>query len=164
MTIRKSKDLSEILGDANLGGLLSELSRCTVVLHVCLAQANGGTSLHAPVYNLLPADLRLPPSEALATLLTSSVTNFSHPSFLRPGPLLSPSLPTLLLFECVLVYMAPEASSSLIQWFVDYFSGNQREDAVLGGIVYEMFGLGDSFGRVMVNNLKVAANFYSKYI
>jgi len=134
MAIRKSKDLSMILGDAKL--------------------ANGGTSLHAPVYNLLSADLRLPPSETLATLLTSSSINPSNPSSLRPDPLLSPSLPTLLLFECVLVYMPPEASSSLIQWFVDYFATNNQKGAVLGCIVYEMFGLGDPFGRVMLNNLK----------
>jgi hypothetical protein len=82
----------------------------------------------------------------------------------QPDPLLSPSLPTLLLFECVLVYMAPEASSSLIQWFVDYFSSDNQEHAVLGGIVYEMFGLNDSFGRVMLNNLKVLRNFKSAYI
>ena len=51
--------------------------------------------------------------------------------------------------------MAPEASSALIQWFVDYFSNDNQEGAVLGGIVYEMFGLNDPFGRVMLNNLKV---------
>jgi len=135
MAIRKSKDLSTILGDTKL--------------------VNGGTSLHAHVYNLLSADLRLPPSETLATLLTSpSSINHSNPPSSRPDPLLSPSLPTLLLFECVLVYMAPEASSSLIQWFVDYFANNNQKDAILGGIVYEMFGLGDPFGRVMLNNLK----------
>lgn len=74
-------------------------------------------------------------------------------------PLLSPDVPTLLLFECVLVYMTPEASAQLVQWFIDYFSSTDnnanRKPRVLGGIVYEMFGLNDPFGRVMVNNLKV---------
>jgi len=51
--------------------------------------------------------------------------------------------------------MPPKASSALIQWFVDYFSSDSKKGAVLGGIVYEMFGLGDSFGRVMQNNLKL---------
>lgn len=51
------------------------------------------------------------------------------------------------------------ASSALIEWFVDYFSkplpdgGNSC--GILGGIVYEMFGLGDAFGKVMRDNLKV---------
>ncbi|KAL1756640.1 S-adenosyl-L-methionine-dependent methyltransferase [Schizophyllum commune] len=95
---------------------------------------NGGMGLHSAKYHLLPADLRHPPNQAFAAL-TSDI--------------LSPSLPTLLLFECVLVYMTPAASASLIQWFVD------RISAPLGGIVYEMFGLNDSFGTVMVNNLRV---------
>lgn len=135
MAIRKSRDLSAILGDAKL--------------------ANGGTSLHASVYNLLSADLRDPPSETLGPLLTSSVAfSSSNSSTSHPEPLLSPSLPTLLLCECVLVYMPSASSSSLIKWFVDYFSSPKQKNAVLGSIVYEMFGLGDSFGQVMLNNLK----------
>ena len=70
------------------------------------------------------------------------------------GVLLSPNLPTLLLFECVLVYMSPQASEALVRWFVDYFSTSSTP-TVLGSIVYEMFGLNDSFGKVMLNNLKV---------
>jgi len=63
---------------------------------------------------------------------------------------LDPNKPTLLIFECVLAYMTPLASQAIIQWFTDYFNGR----APLGGIIYEMFGLGDSFGRVMLTNLK----------
>ncbi|KAH9911196.1 leucine carboxyl methyltransferase [Fomitopsis serialis] len=72
------------------------------------------------------------------------------------GPYLSPVHPTLLLFECVLVYMSPQASSALIQGFVDHFesaTSAQGGHGVLGGIVYEMFGLEDSFGKVMKSNL-----------
>ncbi|KAI0696686.1 leucine carboxyl methyltransferase [Cerioporus squamosus] len=123
MAIRKNRELSAILGKPEDVSL-----------------ANGGTALHSPVYHLLAADLRKPPNESLAPLLTS-------PS----DPLFSPSLPTLLLFECVLVYMSPEASRSLLQWFTDYFAVGP---GVLGCIVYEMFALEDSFGKVMVNNLK----------
>ena len=103
---------------------------------------NGGTTLHSAKYHLLPADLRTPPTESIAPLLTSTS---------RGDPILSPDLPTLLLFECVLVYVAPEASEDLVQWFVDYFASS----SVLGAVVYEMFGLNDSFGTVMVENLKV---------
>lgn len=56
--------------------------------------------------------------------------------------------------------MEPAASSALIQWFTDFFRAKSTPDgqtggAPLGSIVYEMFGLSDAFGRVMLNNLKV---------
>ena len=108
---------------------------------------NGGTTLHSAKYHLIPADLRMHPSESVAPLLTSA----SPSSRSQEGPLLSPNLPTLLLFECVLVYVSPEASQALIQWFVSYFASS----SILGAVVYEMFGLNDSFGAVMVENLKV---------
>ncbi|ESK97369.1 leucine carboxyl methyltransferase [Moniliophthora roreri MCA 2997] len=120
MAIRKSKELNAVLGS-----------------DVKLAQ--GGTALHSPIYHLLPADLRDPPSVALKPLAELGNTG---------KPILDPSLPTLLLFECVLCYMSPEASNTLLRWFSEYTS------SVLGTMVYEMFGLEDSFGRVMVNNLK----------
>ena len=47
-------------------------------------------------------------------------------------------------------------TATFIQWFTDYFSSDGN--AVLGGIVYEMFGLGDAFGRVMLNNLRVCSS------
>ena len=78
----------------------------------------------------------------------------TRPQFPDSGVLLSVNLPTLLLFECVLVYMSPQASDALVRWFVDYFS-TSTTPTVLGSIVYEMFGLNDSFGKVMLNNLKV---------
>ena len=109
--------------------------------------AQGGAALHSPVYHLIPSDLRLPPSEALGKSLSS--TSWQSGS---TEPLLSPLMPTLLLFECVLVYITPEASTTLLQWFVDYF-----KNGVVGCVVYEMFGLNDSFGKVMVNNLRVRA-------
>lgn len=117
--------------------------------HPCLD--GGGTALRSQVYNLLPIDLRLPPSTTLATTLPT---------------LLSPTLPTLLLFECVLVYLTPTTSDGLLQWFVDYFSAPSTEEprtGVLGAVVYEMFGLGDSFGRVMLNNLKVLSIHHQWY-
>ncbi|KAJ7117888.1 S-adenosyl-L-methionine-dependent methyltransferase [Mycena crocata] len=124
MAIRKSKDLSAVLGDP-----------------AAVAVSHGGTGLISSVYHLLPTDLRLPPADNLGKLLIP-----------ESGAILSHTLPTLLLFECVLVYMSPAASSAILQWFIDYFSPNGS--AVLGSIVYEMFRLQDSFGRVMVENLK----------
>jgi [phosphatase 2A protein]-leucine-carboxy methyltransferase len=95
--------------------------------------------LHSPVYHLLPADLRRPPSDSLAPKLT---------------PILDSSEATLVLCECVLAYMAASASDAMLGWFVDLSANG---GGVVGVIVYEMFGLEDSFGRVMKSNLKVCA-------
>ena len=100
------------------------------------------------MYNLFPIDLRTPPAVSLAPILSADHNNDDD------EPMLSPTLPTLLLFECVLAYMNPAASNALIRWFVDYFS-TAPGGGLLGGVVYEMFKLNDPFGRVMLNNLKV---------
>ncbi|KIM40334.1 hypothetical protein M413DRAFT_73872 [Hebeloma cylindrosporum] len=128
MAIRKRKDLMAGLGDPN-GVLL----------------AQGGTALHSPQYYLLPGDLRQPPSELLEPMLFSPREN-------GRAAILDPSLPTLLLFECVLVYMSPSSSSRLLEWFVQIHK--RARTGALGCIVYEMFGLNDAFGRVMINNLR----------
>jgi len=47
--------------------------------------------------------------------------------------------------------MSLESSSRLLRWFANY-----NQNSVLGCIVYEMFGLNDAFGRVMINNLKAS--------
>lgn len=91
-------------------------------------------------YQLLAADLRLPPTEALKKLTIKA------------------ELPTLLLFECVLVYMERTASDALLRWFVEQSRGP------VGAVVYEMFGLEDAFGRMMVNNLKVCIGLGSDSI
>lgn len=104
--------------------------------------ANGGTALHSPIYHLMPADLRQPPMAVLTPVLANV-----------EAPLLNIELPTLLLFECVLVYMQPAASTSIVAWFKHYFGNG--DGGPLGGIVYEMFGLDDAFGKVMKSNMKV---------
>lgn len=77
--------------------------------------SNGGTSLHARSYSLVPLDLRDP--TALSGL----------------DGLLDPDLPTLLLAECVFCYMKPEDTDAVLKWF-----GRFKEAGVL---VYEMIGL-----------------------
>ncbi|KAF8504705.1 S-adenosyl-L-methionine-dependent methyltransferase [Russula emetica] len=130
MSIRKNRVLSAALG-----------AESDISVH------GGGTTLRTPVYNLLPVDLRTPPDVSLASLLSVGHNDDDG------EPMLSPTLPTLLLFECVLAYMNPAASNALIRWFVDYFS-TAAPGGLLGGVVYEMFKLNDAFGRVMLNNLK----------
>lgn len=119
---------------------------------MCLAR--GGAVLHSPKYHLLAADLRSDPVNTLQDPLTKPREGSGE-------PILSPQCPTLLLCECVLAYMAIEVSSRLLRWFVNYFSANDDGEAAqangpLGCIIYEMFGLDDPFGRVMLNNLRVS--------
>ena len=91
-------------------------------------------ALHSPKYTLLPADLRQPPLTTLAPLIISGT--------------LDKSIPTIFISECVFVYMSPTTSDAVVQWFADTFD-------IVGGLVYEMFGLNDAFGRVMRTNLMV---------
>ncbi|CED83439.1 Carboxymethyl transferase [Phaffia rhodozyma] len=59
-----------------------------------------------------------------------------------------PSKPTLWIAECLLVYLDSVVSERTVEWFPKVCTG------WVGGIVYEMFGLDDSFGKVLVSNLK----------
>ncbi|XP_013360353.1 PREDICTED: leucine carboxyl methyltransferase 1 isoform X1 [Chinchilla lanigera] len=55
-------------------------------------------------------------------------------------------LPTLLITECVLVYMTPEQSANLIKWAASSF-----ETAMF--INYEQVNMDDRFGQIMIENL-----------
>ena len=59
----------------------------------------------------------------------------------------TPSQPTLVIAECVLVYMVPEASRAIVDFF-----GKACARAVL--VAYEMVGPDDPFGRTMLQNLR----------
>lgn len=88
----------------------------------------GGTGLTSPTYTLLPADLRQPlPFSAM------------H---------LDPSKPTLVLCECILVYLPPPASLALLSSIFAHLTGP------VAVVAYEMFALDDAFGRVMRANLQ----------
>ncbi|XP_004604327.1 leucine carboxyl methyltransferase 1 [Sorex araneus] len=56
-------------------------------------------------------------------------------------------LPTLLVTECVLVYMTPEQSANLIKWAANLF-----ETAMF--INYEQVNMNDRFGQIMIENLR----------
>lgn len=145
MAIKKSKQLLSGLGAPDQ----VTLSTPSLISNLCpssqIHAGQGGTALHSPKFHLLPADLRNPPSETLEPLLFTQDAD-------KP-PLLDPTFPTLLVCECVLVYISPEESSRLLRWFVE--KSQNIHGGVVGCIVYEMFGLINGFGRVMVNNLKV---------
>ncbi|XP_023571517.1 leucine carboxyl methyltransferase 1 isoform X2 [Octodon degus] len=59
---------------------------------------------------------------------------------------MSTQLPTLLIAECVLIYMTPEQSASLLKWAASSF-----ETAMF--INYEQVNMDDRFGQIMVENL-----------
>lgn len=62
----------------------------------------------------------------------------------------SSSIPTLVLTECLLIYLTPEDTRGIISWTKDYF----HDSPFLGILNYEMIGPDDTFGRKMVENLK----------
>jgi [phosphatase 2A protein]-leucine-carboxy methyltransferase len=53
--------------------------------------------------------------------------------------------------------MPPSASAAIVRWFADTFDR-------AAGVSYEMFGLQDSFGKVLKENLKVRQNYNAAYI
>ncbi|XP_075420756.1 leucine carboxyl methyltransferase 1 [Tenrec ecaudatus] len=56
-------------------------------------------------------------------------------------------LPTLLITECVLIYMTPEQSANLLKW-----AANSFENAMY--INYEQVNMDDRFGQIMIENLR----------
>lgn len=101
----------------------------------------GGTGITSPDYALLPVDLR-------STTTLSDVLFFPTSS-----PILDRTLPTLLLAECVLIYLPPETVSNIFDWFMTSFGSQDGGGGAFVG--YDPFGLQDSFGRVMLSNLAV---------
>ena len=86
--------------------------------------------LHSDGYHLLGCDLRCL-AEVRRKLAAAGAV---------------PHVPALLLAECVLVYLRPDAAEALLRHLADAFP----RCALL---VYEQCNLGDKFGEVMVRNL-----------
>lgn len=130
----------------------------------------GGLGLSSPCYSLVPGDLR-----NLDDLATSLVGSPPPPpcADLAPGPEpepepprrrqtapLDPSVPTLLLLECVLVYLEPETTSRLLRWFCETFRPATTTTSAI--VAYDPFRLQDQFGTVMKRNLAVESFLPSK--
>eukprot|EP00250_Pteridium_aquilinum_P024477 c2912_g1_i1 orf=306-1325(-) len=82
-------------------------------------------------YKLLPADLR--DINSLNVILDQAK--------------MDPSLPTLILAECVLIYLEPSESRALVQW-----AGQKFSTSIF--VVYEQIHPDDGFGRQMLRNLE----------
>ena len=88
-----------------------------------------------PHYRLHPIDLRtLDPEKAPPTSFES----------------IDPALPTIILSECCLCYLAPAAADAVALYFTKHLF---PPDAPLGLIVYEPIKPFDAFGKTMVANL-----------
>ncbi|KAF3911674.1 hypothetical protein AA313_de0202895 [Arthrobotrys entomopaga] len=90
-----------------------------------------------------------------------SANYYIHPLDLRtlkPGtPLpegIDPTLPTLFISECCLIYLSPSETDDIFKWITTSF-GEASESRVngVGILLYEPIGGDDSFGKVMVRNL-----------
>jgi len=88
------------------------------------------TELHSTRYHLCAADLAN--TQEVEAKLQESGLDFSAP--------------TLILAECVLVYINADKSEKLLQWLADKFTS-----AVF--LNYEQLNMGDRFGQVMLDNL-----------
>lgn len=58
------------------------------------------------------------------------------------------SLPTLLISECVLIYLDPVHSDAIVRWATDSLQ-------LPVFVLYEQILPGDPFGEVMIRNLQV---------
>ena len=95
------------------------------------------TELHAPNYHIHAIDLR--------------TLDRAYGQPVGPGKLghIDPALPTLLISECCLTYLAPDTADAVIKHFVRILSPATPAALVL----YEPINPFDSFGKVMIANL-----------
>jgi O-methyltransferase involved in polyketide biosynthesis len=92
----------------------------------------GNESLTSDIYKLFYADVR--DREIIKEKLSSLKVDGS--------------LPTLVLTECLLIYMKGADSQCVLEWVSDYFNGD------LSFVNYEMINPNDKFGEMMVGNLE----------
>ena len=89
------------------------------------------TTINSPHYHLLSVDLR--DEQHLAGVVDACT--------------LETSLPTLVLAECVLCYMSPQASVNIMHWTSRTFPNSVF-------LNYEPCNMGDRFGSIMVENMR----------
>lgn len=96
------------------------------------------SELHSNCYHLISFDLR-----SISTS-TNAPNEFKNKLITQCG--MDVNLPTLIISECVLVYLDNASSSSLLQWLTGTFKS-------IFLINYEQVNLDDKFGEVMKENL-----------
>lgn len=103
-----------------------------------LSFANNDTALYSPTFNVHPIDLR---DLQISTDGRPQATNLKN---------MDPTLPTLLISECCLIYLPPTAAEMVVQYFSSVVFPPTTPLALL---LYEPINPYDSFGQVMVSNL-----------
>lgn len=113
--------------------------------------SDGGDELHSPTYHIHAVDLRALAREGEGNNNnTSPAQDRSHPL----KELVNPTLPTLLLSECCLVYLAPDEAAGVVRYFTQtLFPASDEKSEVLALVLYEPIRPDDAFGRTMVANL-----------
>ncbi|PLB52286.1 leucine carboxyl methyltransferase [Aspergillus steynii IBT 23096] len=130
-----------------------------------------GDALHTEKYHLHPLDLRnlKPKTKSNPTVPGGGSSNDQDKdqdkdsedprTYLRD---VDPTLPTLLISECCLIYLSPREAADVVDFFTQtLFPGattnrsgsNGAGVAPLGLILYEPIRPHDAFGRTMVSNL-----------
>lgn len=102
----------------------------------------GGTALKSKAYHVLPVDLR------------SFLDDLAQKLLEGQDAILDPSIVTLLLLECVCIYISPQVTQPLLDWTARTFTS-------AAVVWYDPINLTDAFGRMMVNNLRVRSSFAS---
>ena len=95
------------------------------------------SELHATDYHLIHADLR--------TMTVGDGAKSLHDKLFKDCAL-DPNVATIFISECVLVYMEPTFSGSLLQWISTHFPKCFH-------VNYEQVNLNDRFGEIMQDNL-----------
>lgn len=117
---------------------ITRSSHLTGCISPPLLFANDDTALYSPTFNIHPIDLRaLNPS----THGQPQAPNLKN---------VDPTLPTLLISECCLIYLPPTAADMVVRYFSAYVFPPTTPLALL---LYEPINPYDSFGKVMVSNL-----------
>ncbi|GAQ10558.1 hypothetical protein ALT_7879 [Aspergillus lentulus] len=114
--------------------------------------SDSGDALHSPTYHLHPVDLRTLAASSSATTSRSPSSPNPTEKDQPPCPLqgVDPTLPTLLISECCLVYLSPRDATDVVEYFTKVLF---PASVPLGLIIYEPIRPDDAFGRTMVANL-----------
>ena len=110
----------------------------------------GGTRLVAHDYALVPGDLNVLFPESSSD--DDDCDGSSWWRTLSDQGLVDLSVPTLLLAECLFVYLSPARVRHILRSFANTFRHGHTSV-----VAYDPFHLDDSFGKVMVRNLSVRA-------